>query len=173
MGDIGLFRNRQVERIDGEIVQKPPRKAPRVASVYLTADALRCAFDRGFFVRIRGPLNLGKRSEPEPDVSVVPGGPRDYTDHPTTALMVVEVSDTTLAYDRRKGGLYARAGIADYWIVNLASRQLEVRRNPFRDPTQRYGHGYRDATVVTEQGIRDAAGRPRGPHRGRGPAAVE
>ena len=72
-----------------------------------------------------------------------PGGPRDYTAHPTTALLIVEVSEATLSYDRRrKGSLYARAGIADYWIVNLNRSQLEVYRQPKPDPSRRYGWGY-------------------------------
>ncbi|MBI2370409.1 MAG: Uma2 family endonuclease, partial [Deltaproteobacteria bacterium] len=75
---------------------------------------------------------------------VVPGSPRDYLDaHPTTALLVVEVADTTLVYDRDlKGSLYARAGIAEYWIVNLTDRALEVYRDPAPSPRARYGSSY-------------------------------
>jgi Uma2 family endonuclease len=78
------------------------------------------------------PLALTDDSEPEPDVAVVTGNPREYRDaHPTTALLIVEVADATLPYDReRKANLYARAGIADYWIVNLLDRCLEVYRRP-------------------------------------------
>jgi Uma2 family endonuclease len=54
----------------------------------------------------------------------------------------VEISDTTVSSDRRKGGLYARAGIEDYWIVNLVARQLEVYRIPIADARRRYGHRY-------------------------------
>ena len=76
-------------------------------------------------------------------MSVVPGGPRDYAEHPTSALSLVEVSETTLAYDRgRKGSLYAAAGIADYWIVNLVDRQLEVYRDPVADPNEPSGFRY-------------------------------
>jgi Uma2 family endonuclease len=103
--------------------------------------------------RLQAPLHLGPRSAPEPDAAVVPGGPRDYTatGHPTTALLIVEVSDTTLSYDRgRKASLYARAGIADYWILNLV-QQLEVHRWPVPDPTQHYRHGYADVLILTPQ----------------------
>src|SRR5262249_31704863 len=72
----------------------------------------------------------------------------DYTDHPTTALLVVEVSDTTLAYDRhRKASLYACVGIADYWIVNLVHNQVELYRSPAADSAQPYGFRYADATI--------------------------
>jgi len=87
-------------------------------------------------------------SDAEPDISVVPGTPRDYTEHPTGALLVVEVSETTLAYDRgRKGSLYAAAGIQDYWIVNLVDRQLEVYRDPVPDPNESSGFRYNTRTV--------------------------
>ena len=70
--------------------------------------------------------------EPEPDVAIVPGGPRDHlAEHPRVAALVVEVADSSLEYDRvDKARLYARAGFAEYWIVNLRDRCLEVHRQP-------------------------------------------
>jgi Uma2 family endonuclease len=69
-------------------------------------------------------------------VVVVPGTPDDYADRhpvPDDVRLLVEVSDTTLGYDRnRKAAIYAEAGIADYWILNLPQRRLEVRRDPSR-----------------------------------------
>ena len=78
------------------------------------------------------PFNAGIDSEPEPDIAVVTGNIRDYVEHhPTTALLIVEISDATLQFDRtKKAELYARSGIVEYWIVNLKARQLEVRREP-------------------------------------------
>lgn len=74
------------------------------------------------------PLSLGDYSEPQPDVAVVKGNPRDYRDaHPAWAVLVVEVSDTTLDYVRsRKLPVYARAGIPQYWILDVESGSLEV-----------------------------------------------
>jgi Uma2 family endonuclease len=71
-------------------------------------------------------------SEPEPDLAVVRGSARDYVDqHPTSAALVVEVSDTSLDYDRtRKARVYAQAGIAEYWVVNIVAGVLEVHRDP-------------------------------------------
>jgi Uma2 family endonuclease len=64
-------------------------------------------------------------------------------------VLVVEVSDTTLTSDRtRKASLYARAGIADYWIVNLVEHQLEVRRTPITEPSQAYGYAYQSLTTL-------------------------
>jgi len=90
------------------------------------------------------PLDLGQTMEPEPDVSVVTGVAEDYRSaHPTNAVLLVEVSDTTLSYDRRrKGSLYAQAGIADYWIVNLVRQRVEVYRAPVPATHAVYGHRY-------------------------------
>jgi Uma2 family endonuclease len=102
-------------------------------------------------VRVQASLDLTPNSVPDPDLAVVAGAPRTHNTNtnPTSALLIVEVSLTTLGLDRRrKGSLYARAGIADYWIVNLVDHQLEVRRSPVRDSNQRYGFGYADLTVL-------------------------
>jgi Uma2 family endonuclease len=83
---------------------------------------------------------------------VVVGSARDYARaHPATAVLVVEVSDATLAFDRAtKGALYAQAGITEYWIVNLADRVLEVHREPAPMAEQPLGHHYRSITRHTE-----------------------
>jgi Uma2 family endonuclease len=87
-------------------------------------------------------------SEPEPDVAYVPGTLRQVRTHPTTALLIVEVSDTTLSYDRgNKASLYASAGIADYWIVNLVDRVVEVLRNPALSPAAKFGWSYSTTTT--------------------------
>jgi Uma2 family endonuclease len=149
LADQGYFQDRRVELIEGEIIEMPVPKPPHVMAMLLTADVLRSAFGRGFHVRTQVPLNLGEASEPEPDLAVVPGAPRDYPEHPTTALLVVEISEMTLPIDRgRKASLYARGGIADYWILNLVDRQLEVLRTPVPDAAQSYGFGYQDVTIL-------------------------
>ena len=143
MAELGLFDGRRVELVDGEILDMPPQKNWHFVTVKLVEDAVSLAFGRSYWVRTQGPLALSLMSEPEPDVAVVPGKPREFVNHPATALLVVEISDTTLAYDRgRKASLYARAGIADYWIVNLIDCRLEVYRNPVPDASQPHGFGY-------------------------------
>jgi Uma2 family endonuclease len=149
MADLGFFHGQRAELIEGEIVVMSPQKWLHACTVDRVAEVLRPGFGSGAWVRTQLPLNLGLSSDPEPDVSVVPGERDDYTDHPTTALLVVEVSDTTLEYDRgRKASLYARAGIEDYWIVNLVDLQLEVYRQPRVDPSQDHGYGYGSVTVI-------------------------
>src|SRR5437868_2332910 len=149
MGEAGLFNGQRAELIDGEVMVLSPQNWPHAATVDRVAEALRLALPAGFWVRAQLPLALGTSSDPEPDVSVVSGHRADYRDHPTTAVLIVEVSDTSLDYDRtRKASLYARAGIRDYWIFNLVDRQVEVYRGPAPDATQPYGHGYTSTTTL-------------------------
>jgi Uma2 family endonuclease len=151
MGELGWFHGQRVELIEGEVMVLSPQRFLHYSSTDRTAEVLRGAFGPGFWVRVQAPLDLRAASEPEPDVSVVAGSREDYQAHPTTALLLVEVSDTTLANDRRrKGSLYASAGIADYWIVNLVERRLEVYRNPVPDASYPYGHRYAMVSSLTE-----------------------
>jgi Uma2 family endonuclease len=91
------------------------------------------------------PVALDDESAPEPDLAVVQGIRGAYREsHPAHAALVVEVADSSLDFDReRKGSLYARAGIQDYWIVNLVDRVLEVYRQPGPDRSAAYGWRYR------------------------------
>ena len=114
-----------------ELVELMPQNPSHRLSVSLILPiALRWSGE-GHHVLCQSPLRLGD-SVPEPDIAFVAGQPRDFTDsHPTTAALVIEVSDTTLEYDQTiKATIYAAAGIEDYWIVNINERTLEVRRQP-------------------------------------------
>ena len=151
---LGFFRERRVELINGEIIELSPPKPPHCVSLELTDKEVQRAFGAGYYVRSQGALDLGRTYMPQPDLAVVPGNPRDYKDaHPTTALLVVEISDTSLRYDRvRKAHTYARARIADYWILNLVDRQLEIRRNPGRAPDRKGRWTYHDVTIIPADG---------------------
>jgi Uma2 family endonuclease len=150
LAELGFFDGQRAELLEGEIMVFSPQKAEHFTATDRVATVLRDAFGAGFQIRMQGPIELGPHSEPEPDVAVVPGRREDYQhQHPRTAVLIVEVSDTTLASDRtRKASLYARAGLADYWIVNLVDEQLEVYRDPTPDEGQPYGHRYATRTVL-------------------------
>lgn len=139
MIDVGVLGpDDRVELIEGEILEMSPEKSRHAAAVDLAASELRRAFGSGYTVRIQHPLALGDRSEPEPDLAVVSGSPRDYVEaHPTTAVLVVEVSDSTLRYDRStKAKLYAQSGIQDYWVLDLTGHCVYLHRTPKHDGYQ-------------------------------------
>jgi Uma2 family endonuclease len=134
-----LDEDEPIELLDGLLLVKEPQHTSHRTAVALVAEALRSAFGSGWFVQVQSPIIVDERSEPEPDVAVMPGAPRDYADaHPSRPALVVEVAFSGLRIAReRKARAYARARIADYWIVNPADRLLEVHRSPDRRVTGR------------------------------------
>src|SRR3954453_13334581 len=101
--DQGMFDGRRVELIDGEIVEMPAQKDAHAWSVTAAQTALTLASGPGYWVRPHMPLDLSQWSDPDLDIAVVAG---DYTSwkgkgHPKSALLVVEVSDKTLTFDRK------------------------------------------------------------------------
>jgi Uma2 family endonuclease len=148
--ELGMFEGERLELLDGLLVVREPQKSPHAATVAQAADVLRVAFGAGWHVRVQAPVALDDDSEPEPDAAVVAGTPRDYLSaHPSTPALVVEVADSSLRLDRRlKSLLYARAGLGEYWIVNLVDHVLEVHREPERAPDERDGWRYRSVTVL-------------------------
>jgi Uma2 family endonuclease len=129
-----LDEDDHIELLDGLLLVKEPQHSPHRTAVLLVAKALERAFGEGWFVQVQSPIILDDRSEPEPDVCVVRGSPRDYvSSHPRHPALVVEVAQSALAMARgRKATAYARARIGDYWIVNLVDRVLEIHREPAR-----------------------------------------
>lgn len=126
----GLFQESRVELLCGSLVDMAPQ-GPRHADVAerLAARLLR-SLPASVRVRVHSPLALSEDSEPEPDIAVVPAG--DYRRaHPTLALLVVEIADASVLKDRGiKSGLYAMAGVPEYWIVNLQEDLIEAHRRP-------------------------------------------
>ncbi|HEY7154304.1 MAG TPA: Uma2 family endonuclease [Gemmataceae bacterium] len=150
MIDLGWFHDKRVELIDGEVMEMAAQLDLHLAAITATQDALRLAFGSGYWVRPQGSLDLSPHGVPSPDLAVIPGSHRGAgRTIVKSALLVVEVSDTTLAYDRyHKAPLYAAGGIADYWIVNLVQGQLEVYRDPVADSTQLFGFRYGTRTIL-------------------------
>ena len=147
LGDLGFFQGQRVELIEGRLMVMSPQNAPHWTAIERVRRRLATLFEPGAVVRMQGPIDLGQTTEPEPDIAVVSGTLDQYAqDHPKHAVLIVEVSDSTLYDDRRKGGLYARAGIADYWIVNVEKKHLEVYRDPIPDAAQPFGWKYASRT---------------------------
>ncbi len=153
----GLFSpGERVELIDGEVVNMTPQGSAHATALLLVQQQLRRVLGAGYHVRPQLPLVADLRSEPEPDISVVRGDVRDYSEsHPSArdTVLVVEISDSSLEYDRdAKGSLYARAGIPEFWIVNLIDLQLEVHQKPQPDPAARFGWSYAERVRVASVG---------------------
>ena len=149
--DLGVFQpGEPIELIGGQLMVCEPQGSGHFTAVGLVDDTLRAAFGPGWVVRAQGPLALDDESEPEPDVAVAPGSRRDYLrSHPALPVLAVEIAESSLSFDRRqKGSLYARAGLGDYWIVNLVDRVLEVYRRPLADPAAPYGWRYAEVQTL-------------------------
>jgi Uma2 family endonuclease len=152
MGERGYFEGKRVELLFGEVVEMSPINWPHALGVKLVTDALAAAFATGYWLNVQQPFvvpNGNPGSEPQPDVAVIPGAARDYTDHPTAAALLVEVADSTLAKDTTtKAELYATAGVADYWVLDLDNRQLHVFRDPQPLPAALGTTAYRTRLVL-------------------------
>ena len=146
----GFFQpDERLELLDGLLVVREPQGSRHAAVVALVREVLQRVFGRGYTTRDHSPVALDETSEPEPDVIIVAGKPLDYLHgHPSIPLLVVEVADTSMARDRRKSGLYARAGVEDYWILNLVEHVLEVHREPARLETSPGRWGYDSIQVL-------------------------
>lgn len=132
--EIGILtEDDNLELLDGYLVHKMSRNPPHDAALQLIQETLPRLLPAGWCLRMQSAITLS-RSEPEPDAAIVRGNARTYaTHHPTPADigLVIEVADSTLDADRLdKGRIYAEAGIACYWIVNLVDRQIEIYTLP-------------------------------------------
>jgi Uma2 family endonuclease len=149
LDDAGFFRDQRVELIGGVILEETTvMNPPHAVTIRKATKALEGVFAAGYEVRPQLPLNLKPISEPHPDLAVVVGATEDYlVEHPKTALLVIEVSDTTLETDTHsKMSLYAAAGIPEYWVIDTSGRVL-VFRNPRPEAGQPFGHAYGQVTA--------------------------
>ena len=126
----GLLADSRVELLLGALVDVTPQGPLHANVVRRLAERLTRELISDVHTRVQSPLALSDDSEPEPDIAVVPGGDYD-TAHPSQALLVIEVADTSLHKDRGiKTALYATAGVPELWLVNLAEKIVEVHRQP-------------------------------------------
>lgn len=135
MGEAGIFdEDSRVELLDGVIYDMLPIGPEHAGSVDELGDWLRDTLDRTVIVRRQNPVHVAHRSDPQPDLTIVRYR-KDYyrSAHPTPddILLIIEVSDSSLSHDRdTKGSAYARAGLREYWIIDLAHGVLLVHRDP-------------------------------------------
>ncbi|MDQ2806850.1 MAG: Uma2 family endonuclease [Chloroflexota bacterium] len=135
MGETGiLHEDDRVELIEGEIIAMCAINSPHLGCVNRLNSLLMRQANEQMTVSIQNPVRLSRRSEPQPDVTVLHWRADGYgSAMPTAAdvLLLIEVSDSTLAYDRQvKLPLYAQADIAEVWIVNLNDNMVEIHTDP-------------------------------------------
>jgi Uma2 family endonuclease len=146
MGEAGIFQpDDRIELIRGEVLEMLPIGASHVGCVGRTTHVVTKQIGNDYFVLVQCPIRLSNDSEPEPDFLVVR---MDYDQSslptPSDALLVIEVSDSSLAFDRHvKLPLYARAGIPEAWLFNLTTTRIERHTDPSPD-------GYRSITIAVQ-----------------------
>lgn len=132
MVDQGMFEDERVELLRGVLVTMSPQGGPHSTITAWFAQRLIRLLDESFEIRSHSPFAASDDSEPEPDVSVSRHVPRSY-EHPNTALLLIEVAESSLRKDRLiKAAIYAEAGIPEYWIVNVSGDEMvvEVHSDP-------------------------------------------
>lgn len=135
MGETGILGpDLRTELIDGEIVEMPPIGHPHAGTVKFLSNLMKETVGRDAIVAVQDPVWLDDHSEPLPDIALLRARPDYYRNGhpgPTDVLLLVEVADSSLAYDREiKLPRYARAGIPEVWLVDLAARRLAIHRQP-------------------------------------------
>lgn len=143
-----LAADEHVELLAGHIIQKMPKGPAHSAFCKRLEKLLERALGETILVRLQDPIQLDPLSEPEPDIAIVQ--PRDdfyevAHPKPDEVYWLIEIADTTIKRDLGlKADLYAAAGIKDYWVLSIATRQLHVFREPQAD-------GYQRQTILQNQ----------------------
>jgi Uma2 family endonuclease len=152
MGEAGLFANERVELLDGAVVAMSPHSTRHASAVARAVQALIVACGRTAHVRCQLPIVLDDSSEPEPDIAVCRPAADDFAashPRPEDVMLVVEVAESSLAYDRgAKAAAYAASGIREYWIVDITTRTVEVLAEPASAYTRRDVRGEKDRLTV-------------------------
>jgi Uma2 family endonuclease len=136
MHDAGLFRDERVELLAGEIIAMGTNNPPHASTVGRLNMLLTPLLAGRYTTRVQLPVRLDPYRQPQPDFAICAYDPDDYESGrptPEQILLLIEVSDASLAFDRkRKRVAYARAGILESWIVNVPDRVGEVSQRPDR-----------------------------------------
>lgn len=149
--ELAVFQpGERLELLDGLLAVREPQGSRHAGTIRRVLAALRRALGEAWQIDSQLPIALDDDSEPEPDVAVVPRDPGDYRDaHPSGAVLIVEIAESSYRIDREyKASLYARAGLADYWIIDLVHDTVEVHREPEAAPQAPHGWHYRSVATL-------------------------
>lgn len=150
--ELGLFEGQRCYLFRGEVIVMSPMGFEHAESTTNLNHILMGLFGRTHRVRIQMPFDVPGESMPEPDVAIVTYSASQRKPCPKEAALVVEVSFSSRAIDRKKAKEYAAAQVPEYWILDVIDRRLEVYRNPRPDPTEPLGFTYDPPTFVEESG---------------------
>ncbi|WP_331334038.1 Uma2 family endonuclease [Euzebya tangerina] len=150
MVDQGLFEGTNVELVGGVLVEMSQQGQPHSQLIRLLTRLIVRSVGDDYEVGIQTPLAVDEISLPEPDLQVLPAGP--YWDaHPEQALLVIEVSNSSLRFDLgEKARRYAASGYPEYWVVDVEGRQIHVHRQPSNE-------GWRSVEIVSSGVLRSSA----------------
>jgi Uma2 family endonuclease len=152
VAESGVLSNEKIELIDGEIIDMPPQHEPHALAVARTIRVLMELFPEPFYVKSQSTYRLSGWSAPEPDVMLLPEMKDEGRALHDLPLVVIEVAESTLRYDRvKKGSLYASRGIQDYWIINIPDDRVEVYRAPVKDPQSSFGWRYEEMHALKRE----------------------
>ncbi|MCT7984303.1 Uma2 family endonuclease [Laspinema sp. A4] len=154
--ELGFFQEGdRIELIQGEMIQMAAKGTAHTTVTKRLLRALGQRLEERATMQIQDPLFLSPNSEPEPDIALVKNRTDDYlSGHPTPedVILVIEIADSSLRYDREvKLPLYAKSGIADYWIFNLVNNTLECYGEPYQDNQENFGYRQRRIVLCNER----------------------
>lgn len=128
----GAFEAERVELIDGMVMTMPPHGPEHDGTIEILTRLFARALGDRASVRVQCAFAAADDAEPEPDIALVPAADHRHG-HPSQAFLVVEVAVSSAAYDRHKASIYARAGVPEYWIVDVPRGVVEVYLRPAAD----------------------------------------
>ena len=148
MTEAGFFEHQRVELIGGDIITMPPISETHAQSLDKITKKLNKTLDDALVTRNQNSFDAGENNRPQPDIAIVRAADLSLHSPPSQALLIIEFSKTTLAYDRStKLSLYASIGIPDYWIVNLNNNTVEVYRQPIESQEMEFGWDYASRVI--------------------------
>ena len=146
----GPLEGKRVYLYRGELIEMASMGALHVAGLLNVDDWLHDTFRPAFRVRMQCPLELPDDSVPEPDAALVTHDQNARRPHPNTAVLVVEISDSSVELDRDMAFDYAAAAVPEYWLLNMREREVEVYRDPVPDPASPTGRRYASRRVYID-----------------------
>lgn len=146
----GRLADARVELIDGDLVDMNAQGPVHASLTVWLHRLLEAAYGPGYHVRDHSPLRATQHDQPEPDLALVRGAAQKQAPHPTggDVVLVIEVSVSSVPEDRAKAAVYARGGVAEYWLVDPEGGQVEVHRGPQPDGSYRSKQTYAPGEII-------------------------